>query len=202
MQHQSEAGPGDTQIKIMAGIGAVCVQWAVLEQMVLGVIATVEDQRLERVYLMFGGLDLRPRLNMAIALASDRNIPSPIISRLKSIRSALGKPENLADKRNQAVHGLHADAGIPDSVRLTMARWGEPRRHEIITTRDLYDLQARLRELWIEAHDLQEAIFSWKLAAAEKERARLQVIIEENSSVFTKATRAIVAAGRRLFRRS
>ena len=131
-----------SHLKVMAGIGGVCVQWAFLEHLVLGMITTNEGMNLDRVYLMFGSLNMKPRLDMAINLARAAKTPVPLIQRIEAVRKAL-RDERLADRRNQAVHGVNKAAAQPDSIQLTMPRWSEPRRTETVTVLDLYQLNTR-----------------------------------------------------------
>ena len=132
-------------LKVMAGIGNVCVQWALLEHLVLGMIATNEGIALDRVYLIFGSLDMKPRLDMAILLARDAKTPESIVKRIIAVRTAL-RVEKLTDGRNQAVHGVHKDAQS-DSVNLTMPRWSGEKRTQVVTVMDLFRLSTRLSEL-------------------------------------------------------
>lgn len=62
--------PGqDDNAAIMACIGNVCIQWALLEQNIMGILGACPNCPLEEVAILFGGLDMKPRLNMAIKIA-------------------------------------------------------------------------------------------------------------------------------------
>lgn len=159
-----EQPPNDNMghLKVMAGIGGVCVQWSLLEHLVLGLIATNENMPTDRVYLIFGSLDMKPRLDMAINLARAGKTPVPLVQKIVAVRKAL-QDERLADRRNQAVHGVHKATEQPDSIQLTMPRWTEPKRTETVSTADLYQLSTRLAELGNIIWQVGEEIHAWKM---------------------------------------
>lgn len=170
-----------SHLRIMAGIGGVCVQWALLEHLVLGMIATNEGMRLEKAYLMFGSLDMKSRLDLAINLARAAKVPVPFVKRIENVRKAL-REERLSDRRNQAVHGVHKAFSQPNSIDLTMPRWPEPRRTQSVSETDLHQLGVRLAELQKDIWSLGEAIHLWKMRMLENLPSRPDGKLEEISA--------------------
>lgn len=156
----SEQSPEVSEdVKIMAGIGHVCLQWARLEMGILGVIYTIEDVPREKGEIIFGGLDMLPRINMAIKLAEHAKIAPPLRRRLRDVRSKL--QGGLADRRNQVVHGAHKD--LEDGLTtLTMVRWQGDRREKKIDKADLYQLGNEIFELGDECWSIMEDLGMWK----------------------------------------
>lgn len=153
-------------VKIMAGIGHACLQWARLEMGILGVIYTIEDMPAAKGELIFGGLDMLPRINMAIKLAEYAKIPMPLQKRLKAIRKEL--QEHLNERRNQVVHGAHKNMGNGETV-LTMVRWRGDKREKVITPADLYQLGAEICDLGSECWAIMEDLGTWKFGPHRKE---------------------------------
>lgn len=184
----------------MAGIGGVCVQWALLEHLVLGMIATNEGMVVDRVYLMFGSLDMKPRLDMAINLARAAKVPVALIKRIESVRKAL-RDERLSDRRNQAVHGVHKAAEQTNSIQLTMPRWREPRRTETVSEADLYQLSVRLAELGKDIWSIGDDIHAWKMRVLDNrlEHTKRQLFVT-NTPVILKLAKGIYASANRIWR--
>jgi len=149
-----------SQIKFMASIGHVCLQWALLEMTILAVLDALEDMPHERGAIVWGGLDMLPRFHMAINLAQFHKAPHAIPLELRAIRKAL--QDGIADGRNQAVHGAHKDSGVLDSVQLTMVRWPEPRRTQTVTLEDMFKLSEDIHALQRRCYAVFEAIGAWK----------------------------------------
>ncbi len=149
-------------LRVMAGVGHVCLQWSLLEHLILGLLATIERMDLDKVYLVFGSLDMKPRLDMSINLARAKKVPVSIVKRIEAVRTAL-RDERLADQRNQAVHGVHKASDQPNSIQLTMPRWSGPRRTETISEMDLYRVATRLSALGVEIDAIGEAIHEWEM---------------------------------------
>ena len=187
-------------LKIMAGIGGVCVQWALLEHLVLGMIATNENMTLDRVYLIFGSLDMKPRLDMAINLARASKTPEPLVKRIIAVRTAL-KDEKLADRRNQAVHGVHKESSHADSIDLTMPRWSGDRRTQTVSTTDLYQLSLRLKELGDEIWSIGDEVQAWKMRVLNNriEHSKRQLAVA-NTPIFLKITKGLYASAQGLWR--
>src|SRR4051794_1451847 len=83
----------------LSAIGHICLQWALLEQSVLFVIGAIEDLPMQKAYVMFAGMDMKPRLNLAIELAMQARLPhARLIKPLMDIRKQLNRDgAGLAD---------------------------------------------------------------------------------------------------------
>lgn len=174
----------------MAGIGHVCLQWALLEHLLLGCIAAVEGMPLEKTYIMFGGTDMIARCGIAINLARQAKLPGTYPARLDAIRKELRG--GLQDRRNQAVHGVHASSDIPDSMRLTIAKWPEPRRHQDVSVMDLYELGKRLSELGKEADEILNLIWQHRITGLENGfKDPKRDLLKGNASFWVKLTKHI-----------
>jgi hypothetical protein len=146
---------------IMAGIGYVCVQWALLETVAANVIWAFLTMDHETGAIVTGGLDLRPRLSMAIALAEHVKAPPHIKSGIRQIRDTLTK-EKLDDRRNQAIHGAHSASDDPSKVNLTMLRWRGDKRTKAVSALELAELGHTIAKLTATLHDLHQEIWRWK----------------------------------------
>lgn len=147
------------EVKIMAGIGHVCVQWARLEMGWLGLIYVIEGIPAEKGHIIFGGLDMLPRANMAINLARHAKLPQRLVKRMTEVRKAL--QDGVSDRRNQAVHGAHRDMQ-GDETTLTMVRWPGDKRHKRITMADLAALGVEIHALGNEVWSIMEDFVTWK----------------------------------------
>ncbi len=165
------------EIKIYAGIGVVCVEWALLEHMMLGLISCAENTSLEKTYMMFGTLDMLPRINMALKLARHEKWPPKLSSRIEKIRKEVqGKRQNgLQAKRNQLIHGVHKASDKPESVSLTMVRWGEPKRTQDISVSDIANLANRLSDLAQEASSIFDDYGTWKFGPGSEKDSSEQL---------------------------
>ena len=164
-------------IKIYAGMGIVCVQWALLEHLMLGLISCAEGTPLDLVYLKFGSLDMLPRVNMAMTLARYHKWPQPMISRIEAIRKQLqgiNGRNGLQERRNQLVHGVHKESLNPQSVSLTMVRWGEPKRTKDVSILDIADLANQLGALAQEASSIFDAYGNWKFGLSREKNGSEQ----------------------------
>ena len=160
------AGPTNVyQIQFFAGIGHVCLQWALLETTLLAVLNVLENLPTDEGAIMFGGLDVHKRLNMAINLSAHHKAPPHIIRQLKDIRITLQKEKgglDLADRRNQVVHGAHKDALDPQAVTLTMFSWNKAKREREVKFEDLAVLAEEIHALQRRVYRVFEDIGPWK----------------------------------------
>jgi hypothetical protein len=152
--------PNLAHLKIMGGIGHVCLQWALLETTLMAVLNLFVKLVPEEGAVVFGGLDMLGRLNMAINLADHHKAPFPIGQELRNIRKAL--QNGILDARNQAIHGAHADADEPDSVNLTMFRWPKPKRMQTKSFEDFAKLAIDIENLQRRAFGVFQHIGAWK----------------------------------------
>lgn len=146
----------------MAAIGHVCLQWSLFEHTVLYVIYALEDLNYHKGDIVYGGLDWRPRLNMAINLATYHKTPKDLIDRLKAIRKKITK-DKLADRRNTAVHGVHKPGENDGEVVLTMPRVGGENKHTTLTAIQIGELGAEIKSLQEAVNSIYSDIGVWKL---------------------------------------
>lgn len=166
----AKINPPTDQNSFLAGIGHICLQWALVEQTLLAIIAAAEDSSFDKVYTRFGGLDMQPRLNMAIKLTREAKWPTRLTKPLIDIRRALQRSgENLGERRNLFVHGVHKDTAIPGEVCLTMARWSPDKRDQIVTVVDAVELANRLAQLVQEAEGVFRGYGVWKFGAEDNQ---------------------------------
>jgi hypothetical protein len=155
--------PTSDRNSFLAGIGHVCLQWALLEQTILAIIASAENMPLEKTYPRFGTLDMMPRLNMAIKLAHEASWPVRLTKPLAEIRKAVQREgEGLADRRNLFVHGVHAETDVAGEFELTMVRWAPEKRRQVVTIVDAVDLATRLHLLVKKAEAVFDGYGVWK----------------------------------------
>jgi hypothetical protein len=144
--------PGvDDKAATMACIGFVCVQWALLENNLLGLLATAQNILIEEAAIIFGGLDMRPRLNTAILLAEHHKWLPPLQKRLKELRAAIDKAK-LIDRRNMLVHGVHKEADKPETFVLYSPRKKGSAQQEIWTVGDAYNVGLAIQTAATEVH--------------------------------------------------
>lgn len=145
----------------LAGVGHICLQWALLEQSLLAIIAAAEDMPLEKTYTRYGTTDMMPRLRMAIRLVEEAKWPHPLQKKLKGIRERLQKG-NLAERRNLFVHGVHKGIQSDRLVQLTMVRWNAQNREQIVSISEAADLAGHLATLAREAGSIFDEYGAWK----------------------------------------
>lgn len=143
----------------MAAIGHICLQWARLEMALLGVIYAIEDMPVEKGEIIFGGLDIKPRVNMAIGLARYSKVPQRIVRRLVELRTVIQK--DLMDQRNQAVHGAHKNLE-GDETTVRMVRWSGDKKDKTLSVLDLHQLGVAILEAADECWAVRDAIGEWK----------------------------------------
>ena len=173
----------------MAAIGNVCVQWSLVEHMLLSLIALVEMMPLPKVYRIFGGLDMIPRCNMAIGLMRDEKTPQYIMKRILAVRTEL--QNGLDKRRNQAIHGVHSFLDT-DSVELTMPRWNPPAQKQVVTYGDLFDLGVSLHHLSDEICAIRDEFFEWKQRVGQNHLDKLErEIAEARTPIIFKVAKRI-----------
>lgn len=152
MTDQQIQVPGDVAIKV--AIGEVCLQWARLEMALIGLICQIEPMETE-TDILFGGLDIQPRVNMAISLAQHRKLPVAFTRRITAVRAKL--QNGLNNRRNMVVHGAHRDMEGAETT-LTMIRWKGDKRHTRLNAVDISKLAHEIHELgsevWAISNDL------------------------------------------------
>lgn len=151
-----------SQIPLLAAIGHVCLQWSILEMTILAVLNVIEELEPEEGFILFGGQDILPRFSLAIRLLDHLNAPQEIPEELRAIRELLQKRNGIKDRRNQAVHGAHADADQLDAVQLTMVRWAGARRTQTVTLEQLIDLTEEIHSAQRRTYGVFQKIGQWQ----------------------------------------
>ena len=147
--------PGDFAIKVT--IGEVCLQWARLEMTLIGLICQIEPLETEKAFIIFGGLDIQPRVNMAINLARHNKVPPSIIKRIVGVRTKL--QNGLMDRRNQVVHGAHRKI-IGAETTLTMVRWKGDKRDKKLHAADIAALAKEIHDLGTEVWSISDELLA------------------------------------------
>lgn len=176
-------------VKLLAGIGNVCLQWSLLEHNLLYIIYAIEDLPWEKGEIMFGGCDMLPRLNMAINLAKHANIPKRFQKRLRDLRDTM-RNEDLYNRRNRVVHGAQREGGSPGTVTFHMARIGGEKKAEDLTPWEIALLGNRIHEVSQEAWSLYHDIGVWKSDKHGAEDASDHLASGRSLRVFEIAKRA------------
>jgi hypothetical protein len=181
--------PAEEQNILLAAIGHLCLQWALLEQCLIAIIAAAENQSLEKTYARFGSLDIHKRVNMAITVAREAKWPQRLIKPLTEIRSALQKGGGgLADRRNLFVHGVHEPTGVRGEYALTMTRWGPSKRKTVVTALDCGQLALSIIQLVQKAEGVFIGYGVWKFGP-EYQTDRSEQIAKTKAAVRTVRSR-------------
>ena len=142
---------------MMAAIGHVCVQWALLENNLLAILATCQTIPLEEAAIIFGSLDMKPRLNHAILLTRHHRWPRPLQTRIEALRKNIDKSK-LVDRRNLIVHGVHSASDLPHSVNLYTPRRKGTAQNETWSVMDAYRIGEEVKAAALEAWDIYAEI--------------------------------------------
>ena len=87
-------------------IGRICMEWSTLEYNIAILIwVMLKLPTAEVGKIVTGGLDILPRLNMAIALSTELRMPIGLTKALITTRKNI--QDGLDVRRNMAVHGIH-----------------------------------------------------------------------------------------------
>jgi hypothetical protein len=156
-----QPSPPNDLNSFLAGIGHICLQWALLEQSLLGIIAAAENMPLEKTYTRYGTTDMVPRMRMAIRLVEEAKWPHQLQRRLRAIRDKLQNGK-LSDQRNLFVHGVHKGIQSNGMVQLTMVRWSAPKREQLVSVWEAVELANQLSILAQEAGSILDAYGAWK----------------------------------------
>lgn len=163
------------QIQILAGIGHVCLQWALLETTLLAVLNVFQNLPTDEGAIIFGSLSMQNRLNMAVNLARHHKAPQKVLTELIAMRKTLQDDKggvSLADRRNQAVHGAHQEGLEADTVSLTMFSWNEAKRQKDLTFEDFTELAEEISALQRRGYRVFEDLGRWKFPGhGEKNRS-------------------------------
>lgn len=145
----------------------------------------MENAPLEKIYLSYGGLDMLPRVNMALKLARYAKWPQRMVKRIDNIRKELQGPQGcngLSERRNQLVHGVHKLSTKPDCISLTMVRWEGNKRTQDVSLTDIHDLAVKLSALAQEAGSIFDDYGVWKFGPRSDEHSSAQGSEAETSA--------------------
>lgn len=159
----TQTSPPTDMNSFLASVGHVCLQWSLLEHTILFIIGMGEEMPAEKACNRFAGLDMLPRLGMAISLAEEAKWPQRYTKRLRNIRKAI--QSGLNDQRNLFVHGVHEATGVEGEFQLTMSRWKGDRRCQIVTILEASELAHQLSLLAQEAQSIFSDYGVWKFGA-------------------------------------
>jgi hypothetical protein len=154
--------PPTDQNSFLAGIGHICLQWANIEQLLLGILAAVDGIPLAKAYTRYGGTDMMPRLNLAVALTEEAKWPRHLTQKLRDIRKEIQRNNGLADRRNMFVHGAHERTEVDGEYALTMSRWKGDKQRQIVTIVDAAELANRLSQLAQDTNAVHVGYGNWK----------------------------------------
>lgn len=88
----------------VVSVGMICRHWADIEYIFSQTIWHLLKLDAETGKIVTGGLDMLPRVNMAINLAKQTKQPSDLLRILEEARTAI--QDGLDTRRNRAVHGV------------------------------------------------------------------------------------------------
>lgn len=155
--------PGkDDKVAIMACVGHVCIQWSLLENNILRFLAVLEGVKFDHAAIMFGGMDMKPRLGTAINLAQFHKIHHPLQRRLVNLRKRMEK-DNLQDRRNLVVHGVHEGSERPHSFKLYMPRLKGDQKNAEISVSDVILLGLEIKAAGDEISSIMLDYVDWKM---------------------------------------
>lgn len=132
----------------------------------LAVIGAFEGQETEETWLRYGGLDLLPRINLAIRLAEKPGKPAHFAKRIRSARRKLQGRQGLSEKRNEVVHGAHRSLD-GQTATLTMTRYPEGNREIQVDPFSLNSLSREIHALANDVWELFQDIWEWNVRQAK-----------------------------------
>lgn len=152
----------------LASVGDVCIQWANVEYQVAHIIWCVLDVNMEVGKIVTGGLDMQPRLNVAIILAKQLDAPTYLIDGLVQARKDI--QDGLDIKRNRAVHGVtYFDPALPTAM-VELHRGKGPKTPVEFSNDDLEIFRGELNNLGNRLNQLFN-----QFAADEQARAAITI---------------------------
>lgn len=138
--------PGPSEVRDhLVKIGNICWQWSMLEFSVAGLIWRLLGIDPDTGKIVTGGLDMIPRLNMAINLARHMKAPRYVTDELAKVRKAI--QDGLDAERNRAVHGVNFPPNSAGEFLVEMHRGKGPKTPVAVTTAELDNLGKRLNAL-------------------------------------------------------
>ncbi len=132
--------------------------------LILGLMDAIDGIPTAKGEMIYGSLDILPRINMAVRLAEYHRLSGPLVKRIIDVRKALqgkGTYDGLAARRNQIVHGAHRDLEN-GATTLTMVRWRGEKRDKTFTALEIHELAVELLNLGDEVWAIGEDFGKWK----------------------------------------
>jgi len=155
-------------VKIMAGIGYVCLQYARLEIVLAGMIWALLDLDEHRGAIATGGMDLKARFGVALSLLEEMGAHGKMQTRLRKVQSDF-RAAKMDERRNQAVHGAHKFEN--NAYTFTMLRYPKAQREQEVTPEQLRDLGDELCALGNQVYELLGNIEGWARRYHSKKNA-------------------------------
>jgi hypothetical protein len=162
---------------ILARVGLICRACSTIEYAVASVIWAMLELDPETGKIVTGGLDMQPRLNMAIALARHKSEPKELVASLETARKEL--QDGLLDRRNLAVHGIP----LTDVAGLATLEVHRGRYARKPTPRGFDEIKALSDEIVAVMNALAAVTAPYVLSRAEKIAARRRTTASESGSV-------------------
>ena len=169
--------PGkDDEAAIMLCAGHICLQWSLFEGTLMEILAACQGTCTDETAILFGSLDMKPRLNMAINLASFHKWPSPMQKRLRDLRKAVDK-STLIDRRNMIVHGVPSQSTVPSkTVHLYTPRRSGPAQREDWSVIEAQYLGEEIRLASSAARGILNEFVAWEASYNRTKDARRQFV--------------------------
>lgn len=160
----------------MAKVGYICGVWANFEAIVAFAIWYMLKLDMETGKIVTGGLDMRPRANMAVTLARHLKAPAELTQALIDARKALD--DGLEKRRNLVVHGTQSLMEDPSlGIEFVMHR-GKNRGPQIFTDAALDQLTNDLTD----AYYALEAVVKRHFRDAESIARKMRSAASETDS--------------------
>lgn len=128
-------------------IGNIAAQWSHLEYKLAQTIWILLGLDEGTGKIVTGGLDMLPRVNMAINLSRHLKAPRSLIDLLVKVRKEL--QDKLQEERNRAIHGVHFH-GSQGELLVEVHRGKGDRTRKPLPESDLNETGNRLHELGTE----------------------------------------------------
>lgn len=174
------------QNAFLCTIGHICLQWALLEQTILFIIGAIENVPIQKAFVMFAGLDMLPRLTMAINLAQEAKLPHlRFIKPLQDIRKEIR--EGLSDRRNLFVHGSHQLTEQQGEYVLVMSRWKGDKQRQTVSLLDGAKLSQDIAVLAQKANAIFCDYGLWKFGTKQDGNADQKIAQIKTSLRFIRA---------------
>lgn len=166
----------------MAGIGHVCIQWALLENNLLGILACCQNVKIEEAAILFGGLDMKPRIGVAIKLAQYHKWSPPLQRGLRDLRSKIERFK-LVDKRNMLIHGVHKPSEKPQHFVLYSPRKSGTAQQEEWSIFAVLEVGNHIHSAALEAQSIFDAYGAWKFPGHSAENVSGEFVTTPTNTI-------------------